>query len=146
MATVTRTIQIFTGLLASLCLMVQPLMAGIPCCCRGKLNTGEPVASCCKSADSDSNCCEQVTRNSNDSDSVAEHCCGLCPCCSKLPTAPIQLPDNQFRTSLSWFATAYSTCADLPLLVSLISATTSVDISESRTHAERLATLCVWRN
>lgn len=137
--------RLTAGLLGGLCLLVQPLMACMPCCSGNNADCEQTKSTCCVMAErrSTSSCCQPRVESGVHSTS---QCCGSCTCCQPPPVFPALPAGHREMTQQYLFASVSINCVDQPSVSARPVGNTASFVDGQLTLSQRLATLCVWRN
>ncbi|MEZ6127925.1 MAG: hypothetical protein R3C59_04540 [Planctomycetaceae bacterium] len=142
----TRPTQVVSGLLASLCLLLQPqpLVTTGECCASARSTETGASQSCCHQTSPA--CCSSSGKKSTSDTSRGTSCSGKCPCCDQPPAVPRPRRSEQTRTVA--FELTAAVVAELRNTISVATeAARGFDAaSQVPSLIQRLACLCVWRN
>jgi len=133
------------GLLGSLCLFLQPLMALVCCCCcnGGKTANAVTQSPCCASA---AVCCVTADQSAQTERQTPDPCCGYGTCCQQQPQFLTNIVGSRKTSPQDWLAAAIAESADRVSECSTVASATRQANDDPPPLQQRLATLCTWRN
>jgi hypothetical protein len=135
-------LRLLSGLLASLCMLAQPLLECCNSCCAAEAASENSQPSCCSTNPSAPTCCQTAA------DSATTDCCGSCPCCAETPRQPAN--QQKTRDTVRSYDTGLTSQQCLPTAAerepTVRFCSDDSQPEDDRSVHERLAELCVWRN